>query len=569
MANKKTTKKKEEEKDVKASSSKGSTAKKKTSSAKKSNSKKTSSSAKKTTGQTAKRTTKTTAGKKKASSAKRSKTEASKIKVRVTQEDISGIQEGMEEANYSKSSANSQGGEDKKKRNRTAGKTKKKKTGTSESGKRISPAKPAEKGRRKKKKESVETETLPAEEKKRPNNKNVWTSFSIGEDSGKEKKKENIKPRSISLYKKIAFTFISLTFLLLAVVFYFSAVSLKITLVSAKESINDKLILSVYDKNSESGEDISSEKSLSGIVDQLTINKSGVYQSTGEEVVGEEITGKVTIVNNYSQNQPLVASTRILSPNDKMYRLSETVTVPAGGSVEVDVYTDEPSPEYAIGPTRFTIPGLWAGLQDDIYAESKKEFEYRTEKRKFIKKEDINNAIRNIKKKLSQKGEKEFGDNYLGYDEVIYNLVSVDADTDKEAGDEAEEFKVTAEGTINVVAFNNEKLKKIAESKLYSSLPEDRELVEFNEEDVDYSLDDYNFSDKTATLEVSFSGKTVFNGDEPIIDKKSITGLNKQQLKDYLEGLDKVSDYKVDFSPAFINKVPSLVDRIEVNIEEE
>jgi hypothetical protein len=263
-----------------------------------------------------------------------------------------------------------------------------------------------------------------------------------------------------------------------------------------------------------------------------------------------------------------VASTRLLSPNDKLYRLAETVTVPAGGSVEVDIYTDNPSPEYAIGQTRFTIPGLWAGLQDDIYAETKKGFEYQTEKRKFIKKEDINNAIMDIKKELSQKAEREFGDNYLGYDEVIYDLVSVDANIEKEAGDEAEEFKVIAEGTINVTAFNSDKLEKIAESKLYSLLPENRELVEFNREEINYFLNNYNFSDRKATLEVSFSGKTVFKNSGQVVDKNNIVGLNKQQLKDYLDGLEEVSDYKISLSPSFVDTVPSLVDKIKIKVEE-
>jgi hypothetical protein len=249
--------------------------------------------------------------------------------------------------------------------------------------------------------------------------------------------------------------------------------------------------------------------------------------------------------------------------------LAETVTVPAGGSVEVDIYTDDPSPEYAISPTRFTIPGLWAGLQDDIYAESEEEFEYQTEKRKFIKKEDINNAITDIKKELSQKAEQEFGNDYLGYDEVVYNLDSVDTGIEKEVGDEAEEFEVVAEGTINVVAFNNNKLKQIARSKLDSSLPENRELVEFNEGDVNYFLDNYNFSDRKATLEVSFSGETVFKNSDRIINKNNIVGLNKQQLNDYLGGLEEVENYKLDFSPSFVNKAPSLVDRIEVNVKDQ
>jgi hypothetical protein len=565
MANKKTGKKKEENKDDTPSAVKNSSGKKKTSSAKKTAGKKTTSSSTKKSSKTAKATKKTT-GKKKTSSTKKSETGPAKINVRVTQENISGIEEGMEEAHYKKGgkeSAVSSQDKEKKKQGKKASIAGKKEE-NSKSGKNLS-AESKLKKKSSSSKTGVATKEKQAENK--AENKDLWTSFAVGgDDDKKEKKTKRSKPRSISLYKKIAFTFIILTFLLLATVFYFSAVSLEITLTPAKERINDKLILEVYDKNSKA---ISlSGKSLSGIVDQLTINRTGTYKSTGEEIIGEEIVGKVTIINNYSQNQPLVATTRLLSPRDKLYRLSNTVTVPAGGSVEADIYTDNPSPEDAIGPTRFTIPGLWAGLQDDIYAESKEGFKYETEKRKFIKKEDINNAIMDIKQELSQKAEQEFGDNYLGYDEVIYDLASVDTKIEKETGEEAEEFEVVAEGTINVVAFDNEKLKKIVESKLYSSLPKNRKLVEFNEEEVDYFLNNYNFSDKKATLEVSFSGKTVFKDIDQILNKKNIVGLSRQQLNDYLGELDEVSDYKIDFFPSFVDTAPSLVDKIKIKIED-
>jgi hypothetical protein len=55
--------------------------------------------------------------------------------------------------------------------------------------------------------------------------------------------------------------------------------------------------------------------------------------------------------------------------------------------------------------------------------------------------------------------------------------------------------------------------------------------------------------------------------DSDIIDKNKIIGLTEEQLRDYLKGFNEISDFKISFSPAFVEKVPNLIDRIYVKIE--
>lgn len=78
--------------------------------------------------------------------------------------------------------------------------------------------------------------------------------------------------------------------------------------------------------------------------------------------------GLVTIYNEYSeQSQVLVATTRILSEDEKVYRTVQSVVVPGKktengeivpGKVEVEVRADGPGESYNKEPSRFTIPGL-------------------------------------------------------------------------------------------------------------------------------------------------------------------------------------------------------------------
>jgi len=80
--------------------------------------------------------------------------------------------------------------------------------------------------------------------------------------------------------------------------------------------------------------------------------------------------GTVRIVNNSNSSIELVRSTRLLSTNGKQFRLASGITVAAHGQAAVSVYADNNGTDYALAPSRFSMPGLSTDLQAKIYAVS-------------------------------------------------------------------------------------------------------------------------------------------------------------------------------------------------------
>ncbi len=86
--------------------------------------------------------------------------------------------------------------------------------------------------------------------------------------------------------------------------------------------------------------------------------------ATDEEMVERKASGKIVVYNNFSSEpQRLIIRTRFESSDGLIYRIPESITVPgktaAGpGSLEVEVFADEPGEKYNIGKTDFTIPGF-------------------------------------------------------------------------------------------------------------------------------------------------------------------------------------------------------------------
>src|SRR3989339_362655 len=365
-----------------------------------------------------------------------------------------------------------------------------------------------------------------------------------------KKEKENIEKieeaiidnlgggRSVGMYRKIALSFVVLTVVLLAVIFYFSFTRVTITLIPNQERVSNNLIFDIYD--SENADSVSA-MGVPGIVRQITIEDKKEYQASGSNVIGKEVVGKIDIINDYNKNQPLVATTRLISSDGKLFRLKETVNVPVGGLKDVEIYADEAKPEMATGPTTFTIPGLWAGLQDKIYAKNNTDIVYRQ------KVKDI----------------------YKDYDQVIFKIdeQSIKSNADGKINEEKDSFNISMKADVMVVAFDDETASKLAKNKFISSLPENKELLNFDENNIIYSLDNYNNSAGVASVNAAFEGKISLKGDSNIIDVEKILGLNKEQLETYLGDMPEIAGFEIEFYPKFIKKVPKLVDKIDIEIK--
>ena len=373
-------------------------------------------------------------------------------------------------------------------------------------------------------------------------------------------------PKSINLYRRIALSFVFLTVILLAIILYFSFVRLTIVLIPSQERISNNLIIDIYNKASDG---MPQSKALVGAVENITISDEKVYSASGSEIIGEEVTGKVTIINEYTKNQPLVASTRLLSSDNKLFRIKKTINVPAGGSIGVEVYADETKQEMAIGPTKFTIPGLWAGLQDKIYAQSQTQFSYAKQVKKYIEQSDIDMAVKDLKKRLLGKAAEDIGGSYKGYDKVIYNIDenTVNLDVDGKVGEEKDDFKVKINAEVTIVAFSGEKISNMAEEKLISIVPSYKELINFKPDEIVYNLNNVNTSQGVATVSAGFEGQMIIKEDAEIIDRNKIVGLTREQLEDYLGSFREIDGFEIKFSPSFVDKVPNLVDRIKIEIK--
>lgn len=396
---------------------------------------------------------------------------------------------------------------------------------------------------------------------KKPRRKAVKKKTTEPNESQPQKKSE---PGSV--YRKLAAGFVFLTVVLVAVVLYFTFSKMKITIIPTQEKITESLIIDVIDQ---SGDVSAGQGIIAGAVKQVPVEETKTFTSSGKEVLGEEVVGQVTIINNYIKNQPLVASTRLLSADGKLFRLKDTVNVPAGGKITAEIYADQPSREMAIGPTKFTMPGLWAGIQDKIYAQSDSAMKYSEKAKYIIQQSDIDNAVNELRKNLETNTKKQIGQAYENYSQVLYQVDnnSLSQEIDSKVGEEKQKFTIKMKTMVTVVAFNDEEVYNQAKAKLENALADDKQIAEFNKQNMAYNIVKTDLAQGMATINVNFEAKAILKDGAAAIKKNYLAGMDLEQLKSYLDSLPEVSGYEIKFSPAFVKKAPNLVDRIEIEIK--
>ncbi len=395
-------------------------------------------------------------------------------------------------------------------------------------------------------------------EKKGPVNRFTETNQ---EENGRVRK-------NIGLYRRLVWKFLILVGLLVIIVAYFSFSKLTIIISPKGEILSDALFLKVsQEQNLE--EDLNDPRTaIEGELKEIESNIEKTYSATGEEFLGEDITGKVKLINNYSKSQALVATTRLLSPDNKLYRITEAVNIPAGGQVEVGIYTEKPTEDMAINPTTFTIPGLWLGLQDKIYAKSDEKFVFKQKIQKYIKQSDLERARQDLNDLLLQAAKEDEEASLKKDENWLYEAVGpATIEINAKVGEQKDDFTAQAKGKIVAVSFSREQAAKLATNKLNLLIPDDKELIEFDPKNISYSLENYDTETKVATIKASFMGTMALRNDSEIIDRSQLVNLTKEQIETYLRDFPEIKDYELKFSPAFIKKAPSLVDRINIRIK--
>lgn len=368
---------------------------------------------------------------------------------------------------------------------------------------------------------------------------------------------------SLNLYRRIAVTFVIATFATLAVVVYLSFSRATILITPAAHAVSTTFVADVVGVPAD-------ETDVEGIVVSNTFEQASQSVLSGDSVipVDAKAVGEVTIYNTTNNDQPLVVNTRLLSPENILFRLDEGVTVPAQGSVAVAVHADVAGASGDIGPTRFTIPGLNETLQKVIYAESTEAFTGGVVGLRIVEQEDLDWAATQLENEMLEAAKEtlrlQAGADYSG-EAFVTEVLEKRSDT--QPGVEATSIGIALKMKVVAVFYDADALFALAQAKLYEQMAQGMAVQEVSVDDMQVTIDDYDEVSQIINLSITLAGNATLSPTNTLLDKQQFVGRGAAEVKTALESSDAIKTVEIRFTPFWLKRLPTLKDHIKIVIE--
>ncbi len=303
-------------------------------------------------------------------------------------------------------------------------------------------------------------------------------------------------------------------------------------------------------------------------------NITQLFPASGRATVSQKATGQITIYNAYSSaKQTLVATTRFMTPDGKVFRLDREVTVPGAGvkngqitpaSIKASVTADKAGPDYNVGPVaKLTVPGFKGSPKyDGFYGAMETaasggfvgEKAVPTDADMAAAKDKVNKLLAGSFSNALLSG--SFKDFKIldGASRVTVTKLAVKKDTDANG-----QFSVFGEAAYQAIGFRESDLKNV----LLELANRDNPGTTFRELNLEYKDPQPNYDKGRVAMTVSARGSlaTAFQPDEM---RSKIAGQKLDQVRSMIAQLAGLSDAKVSLWPLWLGNLPGNQSRIEV-----
>lgn len=381
--------------------------------------------------------------------------------------------------------------------------------------------------------------------------------------SAKEEPRVEAPPSpSLNLYRRIAVGFVVAVGCMLAAVLYVSTVSATIRVTPVAATIKTEFLADVVRTPTKDSE-------VRGTILSVAAGKTQAFAPSGDGMkeIEEKAAGTVTIYNTSGRVQPLVATTRLLTPDGTLFRIDDTVSVPAGGSVTVAAHADVPGASGNVAPTTFTIPGLSESLQKLIYARSDAAFTGGVRQVAVISQQDIDRSSLTLRGAIEEEAKaalREQAGNAYGGEAFSFEIT--DQSSDVPAGTEASAFSLTMSVRAIGVFYDRSALQAVAVRRLYDQLESGKEFASLDGSATQVTVDRADAEAGTANVRVYLDGLATASTTSANLDPSRFVGMSALEIRKLLQAEGIAEDVSVEFSPFWMDRVPRLKDHITVEI---
>jgi len=399
------------------------------------------------------------------------------------------------------------------------------------------------------------------------------------------------KKPEFKISKKLSSSFfIPLVLILIGIFCYFTLSKAEIEIWPESEVLTFETKLTI-DKTAENVD--FSNKVIPGKIFEAEKTITEEFSSSGIVLKEKKAEGIIRVYNDYSTSpQVLLATTRFVSADGKLFRTPTKITIPGGhyengkfvsGYLDAQVKADQPGPEYNIGPSTFSIPGFAGTARyTKFYGKS---FQAMTggfrEEVPQVTQEDLDQAKRILEEKalkdckaaLKEKISPEF----ILLDDILDSKI-IETFSLARPKEELEKFSFQVKASSTALVFKTEDAENFARDFILSQIPEDYNPPATQYETlpphpklyqeslkITYSLENVNLELAKAILSLQMEAKIYSDIDTENL-KKGLSRKSLTEAKLFLEDQPQITQVLVKFWPFWVKKVPEDIEKIKIKL---
>lgn len=305
----------------------------------------------------------------------------------------------------------------------------------------------------------------------------------------------------------------------------------------------------------------------------------GSADTHGEQQVEEKALGSLIIYNEFSSDpQVLVKRTRFETPDGKIYRIQDQVTVPGAvikdgkvtpSSIQTTVYADEAGEEYNIGASDFTIPGFRGSPRfEKFYAHSSAPMEGGFKgKAKVVTENDASTLASSLETQLSEELQRRVLSELpedLFIPSGASRMVTVAKEFSAGVGKPADILSLELALRLDGLAVPFETIEKEIIAKYLSQNNASGNAFDIvNVRNLSYTAEDAHFDTGAVTLRIQGLAHVAWHIDyEGLASALAGSGFRKQA--DVFSGYPAIEEAAISFSPSWWRIFPNTVEKIIV-----
>ena len=298
--------------------------------------------------------------------------------------------------------------------------------------------------------------------------------------------------------------------------------------------------------------------------------------ASGETEVTRRAGGTITIRNAFSSDsQTLVATTRFVSQDGKLFRLDKTIVVPGAKVVDGDIVpstitatvtADEPGPKYNIGSSTFSIPGFQGSPKFNKFTATSSEPMSGGAKGKVtvVTEEDVAAAREGIEEQVIEELKRAFKAQVV--DGLVVpqdgRSIKTTVTIDKEAGDVADAVTVLAQGSLSAIAYDAKDLTAVVLTALTERISSEADLVEGSATIVP-TVVMVDIESGTLSLDVEIDARSAWRVDVALV-QEAVAGQSETEIRSWLSDYEAVDHARAFFWPFWVKTAPENPERIKV-----